>query len=198
MLSRPTGERKMPDPKTPETDSKQTEIKPAADPKPVGGVTPEPPKHNAKMSLDEVPANLKSYEVLAVSKKTVAVKLTLAAKIHDGTGMPHDVHRAVKGLWQGASSIEDGKLRTAIQVGRAWAIQQYRLDAPEDGTFGDPIEFNAEPTGDPKVILSGEKDAALQWKVVARLTRKQYGRLLKAAETDKLRVTTLDVQTSLF
>ena len=188
----------MPDPKTPETDSKQTEIKPAADPKLSGGVTPEPPKYNAKMDLVEVAANLKSYEVLAVSKKTVAVRLKLAAKIHDGTGMPHDIHRAVKGLWQGTSSIEDGKLRTAIQVGRAWAIQQYRLDAPEDGTFGDPIEFNAEPKGDPKVIIAGEKDCALVWTVDARLTRKQYARLLAAASTDKLRVTTLDVQTSLF
>ncbi len=104
----------------------------------------------------------------------------------------------MKGLWQSTGSIEDGKLRTAIQVGRAWAIQQYRLDAPEDGTFGEAIEFNAEPKGDPKVVLSGEKDAALIWTVDARLTRKQCARLLAAASTDKLRVTTLDVQTSLF
>ena len=188
----------MPDPKTPETDSKQGEIKPAADPKAENNMTPEPPKYNAKMQLVEVPANLKSYEVLGQGKKTIAVRLKLAAKIHDAQGMPLDVHRAAKGLWQAAGTLEDGKKRTAMQVGRAWAIQAYRLDAPEDGTFGDAIEFNAEPKGDPKVIISGDKDVALVWTVNARLTRKQYGRLLAAASTEHLRVTTLEVQTSLF
>lgn len=188
----------MTDPKTPETDSKQGSIPPAADPAPTNNMTPEPPKYNAKMSLDEVPANLKSYEVLVVGKKAIAVRLKLAAKIQDAQGMPHDIQKAAAILSRAAGTLDDGKKRTSMQVGRAWAIQAYRLDAPEDGTFGDPIEFNGEPKGDPKVVIAFDKDTVLEWKVDCRLTKKQCVRLLAAAATEHLRVTTLDVQTSLF